>query len=292
MTCDYALDDGAYVLGALSPAERGEYERHLATCTECRGSVATLAVLPGLLARLDPQRAAALSRRAELPDRPAASPPPAILDGAVDLEGKGAPGGTDHVGRHRGDADRTRPVRDAIEPAPSTLLNRVLTTAAQQRRTDQRRGRRNRFVLVAVLGLATAMLVTAVGVGVHIQDLNALPPTPSPSASIQMTAMRPASQTWTPVSADVGLVPTQDGTQVVLTCWYGNWHQTAGSQPPWTLKLVVFDTGGKGEPLGSWTADDGDKVTMNELTHLSVAQIDRIEIQQLDNTPLLWWTPS
>ena len=29
--CEHAHDDAAYVLGALSPAERLDYERHLAT---------------------------------------------------------------------------------------------------------------------------------------------------------------------------------------------------------------------------------------------------------------------
>jgi Putative zinc-finger len=53
MRCDHAHDDGAYVLGALSPAERAAYERHLATCSFCREAVADIAVLPGLLGRLD-----------------------------------------------------------------------------------------------------------------------------------------------------------------------------------------------------------------------------------------------
>jgi hypothetical protein len=52
MRCQYAQEDGAYVLGALSPAERAEYERHLGTCPTCRRAVADLAVLPGLLSRL------------------------------------------------------------------------------------------------------------------------------------------------------------------------------------------------------------------------------------------------
>jgi hypothetical protein len=60
MTCEHALEDGAYVLGALSPAERAEFERHLSGCASCRESVANLAVLPGLLGRLDPARAVAL----------------------------------------------------------------------------------------------------------------------------------------------------------------------------------------------------------------------------------------
>ena len=51
--CEYAHDDGAYVLGALSPAERAAYERHLSTCSACREAVAEIAVLPGLLGRLD-----------------------------------------------------------------------------------------------------------------------------------------------------------------------------------------------------------------------------------------------
>src|SRR5262245_3489473 len=53
MSCPYAVNDGAYILGALAPADRAEFEHHLATCPTCRASVATLAVLPGLLGRLD-----------------------------------------------------------------------------------------------------------------------------------------------------------------------------------------------------------------------------------------------
>jgi hypothetical protein len=58
-TCRFAYDDGVYILGALAPAERAEYERHLPACQSCRHSVARLAVLPGLLGRLDPERALA-----------------------------------------------------------------------------------------------------------------------------------------------------------------------------------------------------------------------------------------
>ncbi|MFK3981547.1 anti-sigma factor family protein [Micromonospora sp. NPDC050397] len=51
--CEFAFDDGAYVLGALSPAERAAYERHLAGCPACREAVSEIAALPGLLGRLD-----------------------------------------------------------------------------------------------------------------------------------------------------------------------------------------------------------------------------------------------
>lgn len=76
MRCDHEHDDGAYVLGALSPAERAAYERHLATCSFCREAVADIAVLPGLLGRLDPADFEKLlapdlpppSRRTSVPD--------------------------------------------------------------------------------------------------------------------------------------------------------------------------------------------------------------------------------
>lgn len=58
MTCPYLFDDGAYVLGALSSAERVAFERHLSACRPCHKSVAALAVLPGLLGRLDAATAA------------------------------------------------------------------------------------------------------------------------------------------------------------------------------------------------------------------------------------------
>jgi hypothetical protein len=53
MRCEHEHDDGAYVLGALSPAERSAYERHLATCSFCREAVRDISTLPDLLSRLD-----------------------------------------------------------------------------------------------------------------------------------------------------------------------------------------------------------------------------------------------
>ncbi|WP_457205277.1 anti-sigma factor family protein [Nocardioides sp. P5_C9_2] len=77
MSCPFAHDDGAYVLGALSPGERLEFEKHLATCDECGRSVRDLAGLPGLLDRVD----------ARVLEHPAADPPlPATLLPALTRE--------------------------------------------------------------------------------------------------------------------------------------------------------------------------------------------------------------
>ena len=46
--------DAAYVLGALSPEERADYEKHLRDCDTCASAVRELAGMPGLLAQVDP----------------------------------------------------------------------------------------------------------------------------------------------------------------------------------------------------------------------------------------------
>jgi hypothetical protein len=50
--------DAAYVLGALSPEDRREFEEHLAGCSACQLGVAELAAMPGLLAAVAPEDAA------------------------------------------------------------------------------------------------------------------------------------------------------------------------------------------------------------------------------------------
>lgn len=49
---EFGRYDGAYVLGALSPAERQEFENHLLRCADCARAVRELAGLPGLLSRV------------------------------------------------------------------------------------------------------------------------------------------------------------------------------------------------------------------------------------------------
>ena len=45
----------AYVLGALEPTERSDFERHLRTCPGCQADVSDFSALPGLLAHIDPE---------------------------------------------------------------------------------------------------------------------------------------------------------------------------------------------------------------------------------------------
>lgn len=59
---------GAYVLGALSPADRAEVESHLLSCADCLEELANLAGLPGLLGRLDQTDLAGLEDGQPEPD--------------------------------------------------------------------------------------------------------------------------------------------------------------------------------------------------------------------------------
>lgn len=118
--------DASYVLGALSPAERREFEEHLATCAECQTSIAELAGMPGLLAQLPPGDAAALAKSADLD---------------VDASPTGGP-------------DSGDPSASDIS-VPATLLPGVV-------RLDRQR----RQLLQTVMGLAAALVLLAGLVGV------------------------------------------------------------------------------------------------------------------------------
>ncbi|TPW76534.1 anti-sigma factor family protein [Schumannella soli] len=69
--------DASYVLGALPPSERREYEAHLETCERCRAAVAELAPMPGLLSRLSVEQAASIGREADS-GVPVPAPAPAL----------------------------------------------------------------------------------------------------------------------------------------------------------------------------------------------------------------------
>ncbi len=79
----FARYDAAYLLGALEPEERQEYVEHLHTCAACRRSVAGLAGLPGLLARVPPDLLAGVA------DPVVDEPPPATLLPALLAEVQG-----------------------------------------------------------------------------------------------------------------------------------------------------------------------------------------------------------
>ena len=70
----YSDWDAAYVLGSLSATERREFEQHLAACDDCTQSVAELAGLPGLLAKVPAEQAISLETAPSIPMPPTLLP--------------------------------------------------------------------------------------------------------------------------------------------------------------------------------------------------------------------------
>ncbi len=123
----FAQWDAAYVLGALSPAERREFEEHLASCPSCQAAVTELAAVPGLLAQLSPADAAMLSMADDSVAGSAETPALSDADAAVIEQG----------------------------PPPS-LLPKMIKKA----RTRRRR------VVAAVAGIAAAVILVIGGLAV------------------------------------------------------------------------------------------------------------------------------
>jgi len=80
----FEMDDAAYLLGALSPAERVRYEQHLQTCDACSRSLTELAGLPGVLRRLPVEVVQSMDDlEAQDPDG-WSDAPPSVLDVVLD----------------------------------------------------------------------------------------------------------------------------------------------------------------------------------------------------------------
>ncbi|MGX5696904.1 anti-sigma factor family protein [Agromyces soli] len=157
----YADWDSAYVLGALEPGERREYEAHLERCDRCRLAVAELAAMPGLLSRLGAERASALLADAALLADPA--DPAALAASATGAQGR-----------------------------PDAALREAL------RLEGRRRARRSR-IRIAVLASAAAIVVlvaiglpgvlAAAGRGAHPLEFTAVAELPvSASATLEPVA--------------------------------------------------------------------------------------------------------
>ncbi len=83
----YATWDAAYVLGALSAAERREFEGHLSGCAPCRRAVAELAGMPALLGQLSRSDVEAIDAGNPL-DGELPGPRPELLDAVLNTIGR------------------------------------------------------------------------------------------------------------------------------------------------------------------------------------------------------------
>ena len=72
--------DAAYVLGALSPADRRLFEEHLEQCDACRAALVDVAPTIGLLSRIAPERAQSMLAGPDPDDAPDAATRARVVD--------------------------------------------------------------------------------------------------------------------------------------------------------------------------------------------------------------------
>jgi hypothetical protein len=244
------------VLGALSPSEREEYERHLAACAECRLEVADLAELPMLLGRLDLSTAQAIAAGGEDGVRAVLEAMPTSREPRWAGPTKGWAGPT------------AVPATPAPTVARDPLLPRVLDRTTKQRRAERRRRRwqtAGAALAAACLG-ALALFGVRMATQPHLADMRAA------AADV-------------PVTASVGFDTDDEGTVVLMRCEYREIHGLPAQD--WTLTLVAVPKNGNVDEMGTWTAGYGDEYNMVAHTYFKRSDIARIEIRNPSGQALL-----
>ncbi|WP_067477958.1 anti-sigma factor family protein [Nocardia amamiensis] len=239
ITDDYTTWDGPYVLGSLTRAERLEYERHLAGCTECRAAVAELAGLPGMLALVETEIALAMI---ELPAETVASmPPPPPMP----------------------------------QLPPMSQLPTAPTPPTRLADAAERRNRRSRWTTV---GVAVAAAAAAVAIAVPIAVTMSEPDqSGTPDTTAQAFVERPMDPLEaTPVSANFKLFAEGDQTRLVMTCSYPPGEQQRYN---WDLALYVTRTNGQQQRLDQWPAGPGTELTIDRTIDGPPDQVRSVEIR-------------
>lgn len=276
------------MLGAMSPAERESYERHLATCPSCRAEVTDLAGLPGLLSRLDLTSARAIadatddepidlegllgSRPGPPHGVPVSSSASGLSSGPESPSGPGSPSAPGPSGAP-GSSDAPGSSGPEESPGADPLLPRLLVRAKDERR---RQRRRNTYRMTASTVLAASLAVLVV-LGFRGGAIN-------PPATINFTAMRQVVAV-SPVTASVAVESYEGGTRVHVKCAY---EDGPGDQR-WQFRLVAIPKAGQGtqQELTNWTSGYGDEAVLTGHTLLKPQQIERIELRRSDGLPLL-----
>ena len=180
---EFALWDAAYVLGALSPMERRQFEEHLALCADCRAAVAELAGIPGLLSQVSAEDVVGNTPLEALADEPESlSVPPSDLVARVGRSGTspsvslagGNRSGRGHGHRRCRCGDRAGPAARRRPAAAGLLAGRAVRHHRGGRpRSNSRRHRRRGRVPVRRGGRARP------GWGLRaVLDLRRRPPRP------------------------------------------------------------------------------------------------------------------
>jgi hypothetical protein len=248
----FAQWDAAYMLGALSPADRREYEEHLAGCPTCQAAVSELAAIPGLLAQVSPADAAMLSM-------------------AVDNKtGHGETATATEAELMEATATET----ELIEAGPPTSLLPKMIKKARTRR---------RKMLAAVAGIAAAAVLVIGGV---VVGTGLIPLRPESPQRVAFSQVVPSA-----ITANADVIPGREGTQINVECVYAEENDPRPGGGHNEYSIFVVDRFGHSEAIKEWPATPNKLMRPSGMTPLHLSQIADLEIRQSDTNEVLLRAP-
>jgi hypothetical protein len=250
----FAQWDAAYMLGALSPADRREYEEHLASCPTCQAAVSELAAIPGLLAQVSPADAAMLSMAVE--NNPG--------------HDETAPASATEAELMETSATETKLIEAG--PPPS-LLPKMIKKARTRRRK----------MLAAVAGIAAAAVLVIGGVVVGTGLIPLRPESPQRVAFYQVV---PSA-----ITANADVIPDRDGTEIKVDCVYAEVNDPRPGGGHDEYSIFVVDRSGHSEAIKEWPATPNKLMRPSGVTPLRLSQIADLEIRQSDTNEVLLRAP-
>lgn len=247
---------GAYLLGALEPAEADEVAAHLSECESCRADYAELADLVPLMAMVTEQEAVLGPVR----------PEPAVLGRVLDTS------------RREGAQFQAK---GAGKPPVSTAASFATAGGAPVAAAARRRPGRTRLALTAA-----CVLLAAAGSVVGVRMSTHTAPSNSWSATVMVPSYNTGSGSGGNSGTDADIMVVAD---VTPTSWGSKISLQMNNVPNgYKCSMVVWGTDGRREPAGSWTAPSGQtSFTIPATSSFSPDHISAIDVNLPGGVSLL-----
>jgi Putative zinc-finger len=300
VTCTNTITLGAYLLGALDPHERFEFEAHIGDCDTCRTELVRLAPLPGMLNQislddfaegLPPTTleeghptapvpglplSAQLLRPETMPElHPDAFRAEAFPDESIPPElGGPVPQPGPHSGQRPTILPGQVPIQRGLPPAGE--IRPPLSAAGDQPDKPEPRvltSRRRRYRMLA--GAAALVVVLAAGV---VLGWRAFTPEPAPPPEVPGVTWSGAAPGDGPV-ADARLVDHEWGTEIQV--------KLHGLPSGRQCYLMVYDADGYKEIAGWWGTDHEYAEEIPASTSIPRSKIDKLELLLDDRSVVL-----
>ncbi len=278
MTCANTVTLGAYLLGALDPRERFDFEAHLGSCDTCRAELVRLAPLPGMLNQIS------------LDDFSDGLPPTTLEDTHPTAPVPGLPLSTQlrrpevaslpelaHPELFRAEAgfpdepippEFGGPVPSPRGPVPAREVppppvGRIRPDTPATSDTPARTARRRRYWRVAAA--AAVVLVFVIG-GVLGWRATQPEPVQREAAGITWTASTPDGS----ATADARLIDHEWGTEIQM--------RIHGLPPGRQCYVIVYDGNGYHEIAGWWGTDHDSAEEIPASTSIQRSKIAKLEL--------------